>query len=153
MEVGRALVSNLDVDAVLQQLVEVGRELTGARYAALGVLDRDRRELERFITIGIDEKTRARIGDLPRGRGVLGELIRDPRPLRLDDVGAHARSYGFPPGHPEMRSFLGVPVAVRGTAYGNLYLTEKTGGSRFTEADEEAVLTLAEVAGIAIDNA
>src|SRR5215212_5076993 len=149
----RSVVSELDVDAVLGRVVEEACEITGARYGALGVLNERRDGLARFITRGIDADGRREIGDLPRGRGVLGVLISDPKPLRLDDVGAHARSYGFPPGHPEMRSFLGVPVAVRGTAYGNLYLTEKAVGSRFTEADEEAVLTLAEVAGIAIDNA
>jgi signal transduction histidine kinase len=152
MDVGRGLVSNLDLEAVLQQLIEVGRELTGARYAALGILDADRRELERFITLGIDDATRERIGDLPRGRGVLGELIRDARPLRLENVGAHPHSYGFPPGHPPMSTFLGVPVMIRGEAFGNLYLTEKQGGP-FDEIDEETATILADFAAIAIENA
>ncbi|HET6570241.1 MAG TPA: GAF domain-containing protein [Solirubrobacterales bacterium] len=151
IDVGRGLVAQLDLEAVLNEVVEVARELTGARYAALGVLDEDRRELERFIYVGIDDALRARIGDLPRGRGVLGELIRNPAPLRLHDVGEHARSYGFPPGHPPMHSFLGVPIVVRGQAYGNLYLTEKEGGD-FDAADEEAVTILAEWAALTIFN-
>jgi signal transduction histidine kinase len=151
IDVGRGLVAQLDLEAVLNEVVEVARELTGARYAALGILDEDRRELERFIYIGIDEQTRTTIGDLPRGRGVLGELIRNPAPLRLREVGAHPRSYGFPPGHPPMHSFLGVPIVVRGQAYGNLYLTEKEGGE-FDEADEEAATILAEWAAVTIFN-
>jgi len=152
IEVGRSLVSNLELETVLHRLVEVGRELTGARYGALGILDERRQELERFITSGIDDDLRATIGELPRGRGVLGELIRDPRPLRLANVGDHPHSYGFPAGHPPMRTFLGVPVKVRGEAFGNLYLTEKDGGP-FDEADEEAVTILADFAAIAIENA
>ena len=153
IEVGRTLVSELDLELVLQRLLEVARELTGARYAALGILDRDKSMLERFLTVGIDPETHRVIGDLPRGRGVLGLLIRDPRPLRLDDVGSHPESYGFPPGHPEMTSFLGVPVMIRGEAYGNLYLTEKHGADRFSEEDEHTVVVLADWAAIAIDNA
>jgi signal transduction histidine kinase len=152
IDVGRGFVSQLDMESVLRELVEAARELTGARYAALGVIDEDRHELERFIFAGIDEETRQRIGDLPRGRGVLGELIRDPAPLRLRDVAEHPASVGFPPEHPPMRSFLGVPIHVRGEAYGNLYLTEKPGGE-FDEADEEAVTVLAEWAAITIFNA
>ena len=152
LEVGRSLVSELDLDVVLERVLAVARELTGARYAALGVLDERRVELERFLTSGIDAETRAVIGDLPRGHGILGVLIRDPRPLRLDDIGSHPRSYGFPLGHPEMHGFLGVPVLIRGQAYGNLYLTEKEGGA-FDDADEEALVVLAQWAGIAIDNA
>jgi signal transduction histidine kinase len=151
IDVGRGLVAQLDLEAVLREVVEVARELTGARYAALGILDEDRRELERFIYVGIDEQTRAVIGDLPRGRGVLGELIRNPASLRLREVGAHPRSYGFPPGHPPMHSFLGVPIVVRGQAYGNLYLTEKEEGE-FDEADEEAATILAEWAAVTIFN-
>jgi two-component system, NarL family, sensor histidine kinase DevS len=153
LEVGAGIVSELDLEAVLPSVVEAACELTGARYGALGVLDREREELERFIHHGIDEETRREIGSLPRGRGVLGELIRDPAPLRLRDVGAHPHSYGFPPGHPPMRSFLGVPIAVRGEAYGNLYLTEKQGAAEFDAADEEAASTLALWAGVAIENA
>jgi signal transduction histidine kinase len=151
IDVGRGLVAQLDLEVVLNEVVEVARELTGARYAALGVLDEDRQELERFIYVGIDDELRARIGDLPRGRGVLGELIRNPASLRLRDVGEHPRSYGFPPGHPPMHSFLGVPIVVRGQAYGNLYLTEKEGGD-FDEADEEAATILAEWVAVTIFN-
>jgi len=151
IDVGRGLVAQLDLETVLREVVEVARELTGARYAALGILDEDRHELERFIYVGIDDSTRARIGDLPRGRGVLGELIRNPAPLRLREVGEHPRSFGFPPGHPPMRSFLGVPIVVRGQAYGNLYLTEKEGGE-FDAADEEAATILAEWAALTIFN-
>jgi signal transduction histidine kinase len=151
IDVGRSLVAQLDLEVVLRQVVEVAREQTGARYAALGVLDEERRGLERFIYVGIDEATRARIGSLPLGRGVLGELIRDPAPLRLRDIGEHPRSYGFPPGHPPMRSFLGVPIVVRGQAFGNLYLSEAPEGE-FSEADEEAATILSEWAAIAIFN-
>ena len=151
IDVGRKLVAQLDIEAVLREVVDVARELTGARYAALGILDEDRRELERFIYVGIDEETRATIGDLPRGRGVLGELIRNPSPLRLHEVGEHPRSFGFPSGHPPMHSFLGVPIVVRGQAYGNLYLTEKEGGD-FDAADEEAATILAEWAAVTIFN-
>jgi len=152
VEVGRALVSNLDLESVLQAVLEAARDLTGARYAALGVLNDRGDGLEQFLTIGIDSATRARIGDLPRGHGVLGVLIHDPKPLRLTVVGAHPRSYGFPAGHPPMTSFLGVPVRIRDAVYGNLYLTDKAGGE-FDEADEEAVVVLAEWAGHAIANA
>jgi signal transduction histidine kinase len=153
LEVVRTVVSELDVDAVLGRVVEEAIEITGARYGALGVLNERRDGLSRFITRGIDEERQRTIGELPHGRGVLGVLITDPKPLTLSDVGSHPRSYGFPPGHPEMRTFLGVPITVRGEAYGNLYLTEKEGGGDFTGADEEAALTLSEIAGIAIDNA
>lgn len=153
IDVGNTLLSELDLEVVLKSVVEAARELTGARYAALGVLDRERRELERFINVGIDEETQRDIGNLPRGRGVLGELIREPVPLRLRDVNAHPHAYGFPPGHPPMHSFLGVPIAVRGETYGNLYMTEKQGAGAFDKADEEAALTLASWAGIAIENA
>jgi signal transduction histidine kinase len=153
IDVGRALLSQLDPDAVLDQVLETAREITGARYAALGILDRDRRELEQFITRGIDAETHRTIGDLPRGRGILGVLIEDPRPLRLPDVGDHPKSYGFPPGHPPMASFLGVPIVVRGQVWGNLYLTEKDGGEQFDAVDEESVVILAAWAAIAIENA
>ena len=153
IDAGRTLVSELDLDVLLEQLLEVAADVTGARYAALGILDEDRHELERFLTHGIDADTHRAIGDLPRGRGILGVLIDDPRPLRLASVGADPRSYGFPPGHPPMESFLGTPVLIRGEAWGNLYLTEKEGGEEFTAADEEAAVVLAEWAGIAIGNA
>ncbi len=152
IEVGRSVVAERDLATVLERVVEVARELTGARYAALGVVNDDRTGLEQFITRGIDERTRSKIGELPHGRGVLGLLIDNPRPLRLDDVSRHPRSYGFPPAHPPMRTFLGVPIVIRGRAFGNLYLTEKQGGA-FDEADEQATIILAEWAAIAIDNA
>jgi signal transduction histidine kinase len=152
LDVGRSLVEELDQDLVLERLLEVARELTGARYAAIGVLDPSRESLERFITKGIDEATHRAIGDLPRGRGVLGALIDDPRPLRLEDVGAHPASYGFPLGHPPMHAFLGVPIVVQDEAWGNLYLTEKADGP-FTQADEDAIGVLADWAAIAITNA
>jgi signal transduction histidine kinase len=152
IDVGRSLVAELDPEVIFDRVLEVACELTGARYAALGVLDDDRQELERFITRGIDENTHREIGDLPRGRGVLGLLIEQPQPLRLTNVGDHPRSYGFPPGHPPMTSFLGVPIVIRGRAWGNLYLTEKAEG-QFDEADEQSALILAEWTAIAIDNA
>ena len=153
IDAGRGLLSELDLETVLDRLLQTAADLTGARYVALGVLDEGRRELARFLTRGIDEDTHRAIGDLPRGRGLLGVLIDDPRPLRLDDVGEHPRSYGFPPGHPPMRSFLGVPILIRGEAWGNLYLTEKAGGEPFAPEDEEAVVVLADWAAIAIENA
>jgi signal transduction histidine kinase len=153
LEVGRSLLSELDIDLVLDRVLETAADLTGACYAALGILDDDRRSLSRFLTRGVDENTHRAIGDLPRGRGVLGVLIEHPHPLRLGDVGDHPRSYGFPPGHPPMRTFLGVPVLIRGEAWGNLYLTEKAGGEAFSAEDEEATIVLADWAAIAIDNA
>jgi signal transduction histidine kinase len=153
LDVGRTLVAELDYETVLERILEEAREITGARYAALGVLSEDRSELERFLTKGIDDETHRAIGDLPRGRGVLGVLIEDPRPLCLTEVGEHPQSYGFPPGHPPMSSFLGVPVVIRGQAWGNLYLTEKHGGKAFTEDDQEATFLLAQLAATAIENA
>ncbi len=153
IDVGSTLLSELDLEAVLRSVVEAARELTSAEYAALGVLDPDRKELERFIYLGIDDETKRAIGNLPRGRGVLGELIREPTPLRLRDVNEHPHAYGLPPGHPPMQSFLGVPITVRGETYGNLYMTEKQDAEEFDEDDEEAALTLAIWAGIAIENA
>ena len=153
LDVGRALVMNLELESVLRRVLDTARALTGARYAALGILDEQKRELERFLFLGISDDIRRTIGPLPRGRGVLGELIRRPEPLRLPDVTQHPRSYGFPPGHPPMSTFLGVPIMIRGEAYGNLYLTDKAGGAEFDEADETSVVVLAEWAAIAIDNA
>ena len=153
LAVARTVLEELDVELVLERVLDAARELTGARYAALGVLDESQRELGRFLVRGIDAATRQSIGPLPRGRGVLGELIRNPQPLRIDDLGSHPLSYGFPVGHPPMRSFLGVPIAIHGTPYGNLYLTEKEGGMPFSEADEEATMLLAEFAALAIDHA
>jgi two-component system, NarL family, sensor histidine kinase DevS len=153
IEVGRSLMRELDLETLLRRILEVARELTGARYAAIGVLDERREVLERFLTLGIEEAERATIGELPRGHGVLGELIADPRPLRLDDVETHPRSYGFPIGHPEMHTFLGAPILIRGDAWGNLYLTEKDGGQSFSDGDEAALVVLADWAAIAIENA
>ena len=152
VDVGRTLVTELDPEAVLERLLGVARELTDARYAAIGVMDERRERLERFLTAGIDEDTHRAIGDLPRGRGVLGVLITDPKPLRLADVGTHAQSYGFPLAHPAMTTFLGVPIVIDGQAWGNLYLTEKADGE-FTDEDEEAAVVLADWAAIAIANA
>ena len=152
LDVGRVLTTQLQTAVVLDRVLEAAREITGARYAALGILNDDQTELEQFLTSGIDEAVRRSIGDLPRGRGVLGELIKHPRALRLSDVGQHPSSYGFPAGHPPMHSFLGVPVVIRGFVWGNLYLAEKAGGE-FTEADEEAAVILAEWTAIAIENA
>jgi signal transduction histidine kinase len=153
VDAGIALSSELSLDAVLQRLAETAAQLTTARYAALGVIDSTGQRLERFLTTGIDAETRDAIGDLPTGRGILGVLIRDARPLRLSDLTADPRSVGFPPGHPPMRSFLGVPILVRGVAYGNLYLSEKEDGTDFTDEDEELVQLLAAQAGVAIENA
>jgi signal transduction histidine kinase len=149
---GRSVLAESELDLVLERVLAAAREFTGARYAALGVLDADRRRLGRFVTAGISGSKRRELGDLPRGHGVLGELIREPKPLRLPDVGAHPRSYGFPVGHPEMTTFLGVPILIRSEAWGNLYLTDKHSGE-FTQADEDAVIMLAEWAAIAIENA
>jgi signal transduction histidine kinase len=153
LDVGRSLMTELDLGAVLDRVLETAREITGARYAALGILNEERSELEQFLTSGVDEETHRAIGALPRGRGVLGVLIEHPRPLRLPDVDLHPSSYGFPAGHPVMHSFLGVPIVVRGQAWGNLYLTEKQGEAAFDERDEEAATILADWAAIAIDNA
>ena len=152
LDAGRALVAEVDLDAVLYRLLETARELTGARYAAIGVLDAERRGLARFLTSGIGDMERRAIGDPPHGRGVLGVLIHDPRPLRLADVGSHPRSYGFPAGHPPMTTFLGVPLLLRGEAWGNVYLTEKDGGE-FDGGDEHVITVLADWAAIAIEHA
>jgi signal transduction histidine kinase len=153
LTVARSVLEQLDVDVVLERVLEAARDLTGARYAALGVLDESRSELSQFLTRGIDEATRRLIGPLPTGRGVLGELIRNSQPLRIADVGSHPHSYGFPVGHPPMRSFLGVPIVVGGQPFGNLYLTEKQGAREFSAEDQEAAVLLAEFAGVAIDHA
>jgi len=153
LEAGIALTSELSLDAVLQKLVETAATLTGARYAALGVIDPAGQMLERFLTHGVDPEAHAAIGEPPRGRGILGVLIREATPLRLHDLTEDPRSVGFPPQHPPMKSFLGVPILLRGVAYGNLYLTEKEGGEDFTEEDEEVVTLLAAQAAVAIENA
>jgi signal transduction histidine kinase len=153
LETGIAISSQLTIDAVLQKIVEAAARVTGARYAALGVIDRTGTGLERFVTTGVSAPQHAAIGDLPRGRGILGVLITDAQTLRLHDLGEDPRSVGFPPNHPPMRTFLGVPVLLRGVAYGNLYLTEKRGGVDFDEEDEELVTLLAAQAAVAIENA
>jgi signal transduction histidine kinase len=145
--------SDLDLPAMLQRIVEAAVELVDAHYGALGVLDDSRTRLAQFITVGIDDETHKAIGDLPEGHGILGLLIVDAKPLRLPDLREHPDSYGFPPHHPPMRSFLGVPVRVRDQVFGNLYLTDKTSAEVFTDVDEELVVGLAAAAGVAIDNA
>jgi signal transduction histidine kinase len=153
LEAGLALASELSLDSLLQRLTELAADLTGARYAALGVIDPTGSHLERFITHGLDEEARAAIGDPPLGRGILGALITDARPLLLHAIAEDPRSVGFPPNHPPMGTFLGVPVMLRGTAYGNLYLTEKAGGEDFTGEDQALVELLASQAAVAIENA
>ncbi|HET7406029.1 MAG TPA: GAF domain-containing sensor histidine kinase [Mycobacteriales bacterium] len=149
-----AIGSHLALDEVLDRIVRTAASLVDAQYAALGVLDPggDRR-LSQFITVGLDKEQRAAIGDLPHGRGVLGVLIDEPKAIRLTNLADHPASYGFPANHPPMRTFLGVPISVRGEAFGNLYLTEKRDGGAFTVADEQIVLALATAAGLAIQNA
>jgi two-component system, NarL family, sensor histidine kinase DevS len=153
VDAGVALASELSLDAVLQRIVEAAAQLTGAKYAALGVIDPSGQSLEKFVVTGIDAQTQAAIGDLPRGRGILGALIQDAKPLRLESLGDDPRSVGFPPNHPPMRTFLGVPILLRGVAYGNLYLTEKAGGVPFTDEDEELTMLLSSQAAVAIENA
>ena len=153
LQTGIAISSELSLDGVLTRIVEAAAQVTSAQYAALGVIDASGTALERFVTHGVDDETRARIGDLPRGRGVLGALISDARTLRLHAISDDPRSVGFPPGHPEMRTFLGTPIRLRGVAYGNLYLTEKAGGAEFDEQDEELVSLLSAQAAVAIENA
>ncbi|MDQ1615569.1 MAG: hypothetical protein QOJ60_1508 [Actinomycetota bacterium] len=157
------IAADLSLDRVLQRIVDVASQLVGARYAALGVLvtgptgtagpATSQRRLREFVTHGLTDEQRAAIGDLPRGHGILGLIIDQPEPLRLDSLGDHARSYGFPSHHPPMRTFLGVPVRIRDRVFGNLYLTEKEGGGSFTEEDEEIVIALAAAAGVVIENA
>jgi signal transduction histidine kinase len=150
-----AIGSHLELGDVLDRIVRTAANLADARYAALGVLDpaSTERRLSQFITIGIEAEQIERIGDLPHGRGVLGLLIDEPEAIRLIDLAEHPASYGFPPNHPPMTTFLGVPINVRGEAFGNLYLTEKRGGGPFTAADEQIVLALATAAGLAVQNA
>lgn len=150
-EAAGVLGSDLSLPAVLQHLVELAVEITGARYGALGVLGRD--GIQDFITAGLTPQERAAIGALPTGGGILGLLISNPHPLRLDNLADHPASSGFPPHHPPMRTFLGAPVRSRGRVFGNLYLTEKQGAPAFTDADEEDLVLLALQAGTAIANA
>jgi signal transduction histidine kinase len=153
VETGIAITSELSLEGVLERIVEAAASVTEARYAALGLIDRAGTGLERFITYGIDDEARTEIGDPPHGRGILGVLIRDARPLRLHTISQDPRSVGFPPNHPPMGTFLGVPIRLRGAAYGNLYLTEKARGGDFTEEDEELVTLLAAQAAVAVENA
>jgi signal transduction histidine kinase len=153
LDAGRGLVTAHDLDTVLRRVLDAARDLTRARYAAVGVLDSGKRELDRFVFTGVDDELRRRIGSLPKGHGILGELIRHPEPLRLSRIAEHPRSYGFPAEHPPMETFLGVPVMIRGEVFGNLYLTEKAGGGSFDERDESHAVVLADWAAIAIDNA
>jgi signal transduction histidine kinase len=153
IDAGIALSSELSLEAVLEKLLRTAATLTGAQYAALGVIDRSGQTLERFLTHGIDDETHAAIGELPRGRGILGVLIRDARPLLLGDIADDPRSVGFPRSHPPMKTFLGVPILLRGVAYGNIYLTEKENGEEFAEEDLELTQLLAAQAAVAIENA
>ena len=152
VETGIAINSELSLEGVLERIVEAAARITDAEYAALGVIDRSGSGLERFVTYGIAPDVQTEIGDPPHGRGILGVLIKDARPLRLHDLTQDPRSVGFPPGHPPMHSFLGVPIRLRGVAYGNLYLTEKEAGD-FTDEDEELVTLLAAQAAVALENA
>lgn len=153
LEASTSITSELSLESLLQRLVMTAADLTGARYAALGVIDPTGLQLERFLTAGIDEETHHAIGDPPRGRGILGALITEATPLRLHDLSDDPRSAGFPPNHPPMRTFLGVPILLRGVAYGNFYLTEKESGEDFTEDDQEIVCLLAAQAAVAVENA
>jgi signal transduction histidine kinase len=152
VDVGLALASELSVEVVLRRIVEAAARVTGARYAALGVLGRDE-SISEFITFGITHEERLRLGHPPTGRGILGALISHPVPLRLPDLTADPRSVGFPPNHPPMRSFLGAPVISRGRVFGNIYLCDKQGAAEFSGQDEHDVLILAAQAGVAIENA
>lgn len=147
-----AMSSDLDLRSVLVRIVEAATALTSARYGALGVVGPDGL-LTEFVTTGIDQETHRLIGDLPHGRGILGLLVKEPHPLRMHDLAAHPQSVGFPDHHPPMSTFLGVPVRIRGTVFGNLYLTEKAGGGDFTAEDERLVEALARAAGFVVDNA
>ena len=153
VEVGLLLTSELSLDGVLQRLAQHSARLLGARYAAIGVLDPTGKQLEAFHTSGISEADREQIGPLPRGHGILGVLIRNPRVLRLPDLARHPDSYGFPPHHPEMKSFLGAPIVGRRGVFGNIYLTEKLNADTFTEEDEGLLVLLAAQAASAVDNA
>ncbi len=145
--------SDLDLHTVLHTIIQTATEAVDATYGALGVLDEAGSRLVEFVTVGVTDEVRASIGPLPEGHGILGLLIVEPEPLRLPDLTRHPASYGFPPNHPPMTSFLGVPVAVRDEVFGNLYLCDKAGGGVFTDDDEELVVNLASVASLAIENA
>jgi signal transduction histidine kinase len=153
LDAGRSVVSEVDTEAILDRVLMTAAEVTGARYAALGVLDEDRSGLARLLSHGLSPEIRARLGQPPRGHGLVGALITDPRPLRLDSIADDPRSVGFPSDHPGMRTFLGVPILIGDEAWGNLYLCDKHGGEPFTADDEAAVVALAEWAAIALENA
>ena len=153
VDAGIALSSELSLDALLQRIVDTAARLTGARYAALGVVDPAGMGLERFLTTGIDRETQTAIGRVPQGRGILGIVMRSPEPLRLHEIADHPSFSGFPPNHPEMHTFLGVSILLRDQIYGNLYLSEKEGGQDFTEEDEELTRLLAAQAAVAVENA
>ncbi len=150
---GVAIFSEHSLERVLQQIVDSAREVVGARYAALGVLGPDRQSLSQFVTSGLSDVERERIGDLPRGRGLLGLVIREPKPIRSADINRHPKRYGFPSNHPPMKSFLGVPIRSRGEVFGNLYLTEKIGAKEFDVEDEAITVLLAAHAAVAVENA
>ena len=152
IEAGLVLSSELSLDAVLQRIVEVAAAISGARYGALGVVDHTG-VIREFITTGVTPEQRAAIGHIPVGKGLLGLLIREQRPIRIPEIGVDARSVGFPPNHPPMKSFMGAPVTARGKVFGNIYLTEKLDATEFSEEDEEALIVLAAQAGVAIENA
>ncbi len=153
IEAGMSLSGELSLAAVLQRIVELATEITGARYGALGVLDPGGTLIEEFLTVGVSEEERRAIGAPPVGKGLLGELIREPHAQRIADIGSHANSAGFPENHPPMTSFLGAPVMARGRVFGNLYLTDKQGAASFSEEDERTVIVLATQAGSAVENA
>ena len=153
LSAGVAIFSEHSLERVLQQIVDSAREVVGARYAALGVLGPDRQSLSQFVTSGLSEVERERIGELPRGRGLLGLVIREPKPIRSADINRHPKRYGFPPNHPPMKSFLGVPIRSRGEVFGNLYLTEKIGAKEFDVEDEAIAVLLAASTAVAIENA
>ena len=152
LEANHSIVQELSLDAVLRRLVATARDVSGARYAALGVIGGDGM-LEQFLHVGMEDDTVQAIGELPKGRGVLGVLINDPKPIRLTRIDQDPRSSGFPDGHPQMTTFLGVPIRSRNEVFGNLYLADRADGEPFTAQDEESVLALAATAGIAIENA
>ena len=145
--------SDLDLHTVLHTIIQTATESVDATYGALGVLDEAGDRLIEFVTIGIDGEAYSAIGQLPQGHGILGLLIAEPKPLRLPDLTQHPASYGFPPNHPPMTSFLGAPIAIRGHVFGNIYLCDKVGGGEFTPDDEAFVVNLASVASLAIENA
>jgi len=146
------ITADVELQDLLRHIVEEARSLVDARYGALGVLDPSRTQLEQFVTVGLSEADETAVGPRPTGRGVLGLLITEPRPLQLDRLSEHPESYGFPPNHPTMTSFLGVPIRVRDEVYGNLYLTDKVGAGSFSKEDEALVEALAQAAGIAIQS-